>query len=116
MRSPGLEYLYNGRDLAQKGLHFDLHAYQCHVFLDWRELHDDAAHPWSKLCYELAGRGVSSLDDALRGLQLKPLHDAMRDLFVPGTDRTIRTRSGGKREKTAKKKARLPMATRPRRS
>ncbi len=79
----GLEYLYNGRDLAEKGLHFHLHAYQCHVFLDWRELHDDAAHPWSKLCYELAGKGVSSLDDALRGLQLKPLHDAMRDLLAP---------------------------------
>ncbi len=79
----GLEYLYNGRDLAEKGLHFQLHAYQCHVLLDWRELRDDASHPWGLLCYELAGKGVSSLDDALRGLQLKPLHDAMRELLAP---------------------------------
>ena len=98
----GLEYLYNGRDLAEKGLHFNLHAYQCHVFLDWRELHDDAAHPWSKLCYELAGRGVSSLDDALRGLQLKPLHDAMRDLLAPALIEQFAPAPAAKK-KTAKK-------------
>ncbi len=79
----GMEYLHGGRDLAEKGLHFNLHAYQCHVLLDWRELRDDASHPWGQLCYELAGRGVSSLDDALRGLQLKPVHDAVRALLAP---------------------------------
>jgi hypothetical protein len=78
----GLEYLHSARDLADKGLHFHLHAYQCHVFLDWREMRDDATHPWNALCHELAGRGVSSLDDALRGLQLKPLHDAMRKVLA----------------------------------
>jgi glycosidase len=77
----GLEYLHSAHDLSEKGLHFQLHAYQCHVLLDWREMRDDASHPWSKLCYELAGRGVSSLDDALRGLQLKPVHDAVRELL-----------------------------------
>jgi glycosidase len=79
----GLEYLHSARDLAEKGLHFHLHAYQCHVLLDWRDLRDDATHPWSTLCYELAGRGVSSLEDALRALQLKPLHDAVRELLAP---------------------------------
>ncbi|HEY3928862.1 MAG TPA: alpha-amylase family glycosyl hydrolase [Candidatus Koribacter sp.] len=79
----GLEYLYNGSDFSEKGLHFHLHAYQCHVFVDWRELRDNASHPWSQLCYELAGRGVSSLHDALRGLQLRPAHHAMRELLAP---------------------------------
>jgi hypothetical protein len=60
-----------------------LHAYQCHVLLDWRELRDDVTHPWGTLCYQLAGRGVSSLEDALRALQLKPLHDAFRELLAP---------------------------------
>ena len=29
---------------------FDLHAYQCHVFLDWRELRATAERPWDRLC------------------------------------------------------------------
>ena len=79
----GLEYLYSARDLAEKGLHFQLHAYQCHVLLDWREMRESATHPWGTLCHELGGRGVSSLEDAMRVLQLKPLHDALRELLAP---------------------------------
>ena len=101
----GLEYLYNGHDLAEKGLHFHLHAYQSHVFLDWREMRDDATHPWSALCYELGGRGVASLDDAMRGLQLKPLHDAMRELLAPALiEELAETFVGGPRKSDAKSK------------
>ena len=101
----GLEYLHNSRDLAEKGLHFQLHAYQCHVLLDWRELRDDASHPWSALCYQLAGRGVSSLEDALRGLQLKPVHDAVRELLAPALlqslDKPKTTKKSGKKVEAA---------------
>ncbi|ABF40494.1 alpha amylase [Candidatus Koribacter versatilis Ellin345] len=79
----GLEYLHSARDLAEKGLHFHLSAYQYHVFLDWRDLRDDATHPWSTLCHQLAGRGVSSLEDALRTLQLEPVHDALLEVIHP---------------------------------
>ena len=61
----------------------DLHAYQTHVFLDWKDLHSDAAHPWGELCDSLGARGVSSLDDALRDLQLKPVHQALRAILEP---------------------------------
>ena len=33
----GLEYLRRANDLAERGLTLQLHAYQCHVFLDWHE-------------------------------------------------------------------------------
>jgi glycosidase len=79
----GLEYLQRGGDLAEKGLRVELHAYECHAFLDWREWRDDGARPWGQLCHELAGRGVSSLEDALRELELKPVHEAMRELLDP---------------------------------
>ncbi len=36
-----LEYLRRAEDLLDRGLTFDLHAYQCHVFLDWHELQPD---------------------------------------------------------------------------
>jgi hypothetical protein len=74
----GLEYLHRARDLADRGLNLQLHAYQTHTFLHWRDLHADAAHPWGELCDSLAGRGVPSLDDALRDLQLRPVHEALR--------------------------------------
>jgi glycosidase len=104
----GLEYLHSARDLADKGLHFHLHAYQCHVFLDWREMRDDATHPWSALCHELAGRGVSSLDDALRGLQLKPLHDAMREVLVPALVTQLVETEPAPGKKKAKKAETVP--------
>src|SRR5579859_8109320 len=79
----GLAYLQRSRDLAERGLCIDLQAYQCHVFLEWRDLRDDGMHPWGLLCDTLAGRGVSSLEDALRELQLKPVHDALRAVVDP---------------------------------
>jgi hypothetical protein len=69
--------------MVENGLHLELGAYQHHVFLDWRDLQQDAAHPWAELCEMLGGRGVASLDDALRDLRLKPAHDALRALLTP---------------------------------
>jgi len=79
----GLEYLRRAGDLAQHGLTFDLHAYQCHVYLDWRELYSTADQPWDRLCDQLKGRGVESLEDALAKLELQPVHDALRAQLAP---------------------------------
>jgi glycosidase len=77
----GLQYLRRASDLAERGLTLDLHAYQCHVFLDWRELTSTAEQPWDRLCDQLNGRGVASLEDALVYLELQPVHDALRALL-----------------------------------
>jgi glycosidase len=74
----GLEYLRRSGQLNNQGLRLDLHAYQCHVFLDWRELRATARQPWDRLCDQLNGGGVPSLDDALVNLELRPVHDALR--------------------------------------
>jgi glycosidase len=79
----GLEYLRRASDLAGHGLRFDLHAYQCHVYLDWRELSSTAEQPWDRLSDHLNGRGVANLDDALVNLELAPVHDALRALLDP---------------------------------
>ena len=73
----GLEHIYSGRELKEKGMRFDLGAYQCHVFMDWKHLRDDVSHPWRELYEHLRGRGVASLADAMRDLQLKPVHDGL---------------------------------------
>ena len=74
----GLEYLRRASDLSQRGLTLDLHAYQCHVFLDWRELYSTQEKPWDRLADQLNGRGVPNLEDALVNLELQPVHDALR--------------------------------------
>jgi hypothetical protein len=81
----GLEYLHRARDLFERGLRLELRAYQTHAFLDWRDLREDDAHPWGRLCDSLAGRGVSSLEEALKMLQLEPLHRALQALLESGT-------------------------------
>jgi len=82
-----LEYLRRAEDLLDRGLSFDLHAYQCHVFLDWHELHPTAQQPWDRLSDWLNGRGVPNLADELVNLELKPAHDALRQLLDPGVVR-----------------------------
>jgi glycosidase len=79
----GLEYLRRANDLLNSGLTLELHAYQCHVFLDWRELRSTAQYPWDRLCDYLNGRGVPNLDDALVNLELRPVHDALRKQLEP---------------------------------
>ncbi len=82
----GLEYLRRGGDL-ERGFPFALHGYQCHVFLDWRELRPTMREPWDRLCDLLGGRGVPNLGDELVNLELQPVHDALRALLEPAVVR-----------------------------
>jgi len=85
----GLEFLRRSSQLSTQGLTLDLHAYQCHVFLDWRELRATAEQPWDRLCDQLNGAGVPSLDDALVNLELRPVHDALRLQLDSGVVRLL---------------------------
>jgi hypothetical protein len=77
----GLEYLRRANHLAERGLTLQLHAYQCHVFMDWREMWSSAEKPWDRLCDQLNGRGVPSLEDALIKMELQPVHHALRSML-----------------------------------
>ncbi|MDR3726041.1 MAG: alpha-amylase family glycosyl hydrolase [Terracidiphilus sp.] len=79
----GLEFLRRANDLSERGLTLDMHAYECHVFLDWQELRSTAEEPWDRLCDQLNGSGVPNLKDALVNLELRPIHDALRQQLEP---------------------------------
>jgi glycosidase len=81
--STGLEFLRSQKELGEQGFFCELEAYRCHVFLDWQDVRDDGTRPWAQLCAELSGRGVPSLDEALRELELRPVHEALRALLDP---------------------------------
>jgi len=72
-----LEYLRSARDLRESGLWVELDAYRSHVFWEFREIPDPAGL-WRRLADHLGGRGVPSLEEALRELELEPVHAAVR--------------------------------------
>jgi hypothetical protein len=53
-----LEYIRSCEELWQNGLYVELHAYQHHVFMDWRFVDDDR---WDKIHSALNGAGVESM-------------------------------------------------------
>ncbi|HET7494455.1 MAG TPA: alpha-amylase family glycosyl hydrolase [Candidatus Limnocylindrales bacterium] len=80
----GLEYLRSCTDIWERGLWLSLDAYAGHVFWEFREVRDGSSGQWRRLADRLAGRGVVSLEEALRGLQLEPVHAPLRALFDGG--------------------------------
>ena len=77
----GLEYLRRANEFVGRGLTLQLHAYQCHVFMDWHEKRASAEKPWDRLCDQLNGRGVPSLEDALIEMELQPVYHAVHSLL-----------------------------------
>jgi len=80
----GLEHIAASQDVCERGLYFDLHAYQYHVFLDFREVQDDEWNSYRQLCSYLNGRGVPSIRHALRDLLLQPVLTPLQQLVNPG--------------------------------
>ena len=76
----GLEYIRSGSSLHEQGLYVELDAYKCHAFLDWREVQDNEWHQYAHLADYLGGRGVPSIEEALREVFLQPVHYPFREL------------------------------------
>lgn len=79
----GLEYLRNCRGLWDQGLYVELAGYQYHVFLDFRLVKDDALGRYRQLEALLNGGGVPSIQEAMRELFLRPLHEAFAKCISP---------------------------------
>src|SRR5262249_27347149 len=76
----GMEYIRSNDELIERGLYAELGAYKCYVFLDFREVRDDLMHHYAQLAGFLDGRGVPSIDEALKELFLQPIHYPFKEL------------------------------------
>ncbi|HKF86155.1 MAG TPA: alpha-amylase family glycosyl hydrolase, partial [Candidatus Limnocylindrales bacterium] len=83
-----LEYLRSVAEIRERGLHVALRAYETRVLWDVRELYDSSG-VWRRLAERLGGRGVPSLEAALRDLQLAPVHDALRAVIDDPSRATV---------------------------
>jgi hypothetical protein len=86
----GLEYIRSSEELHEKGLYLELNAYQYHVFLDFRQVADDQWHHYADVAAYLDGKGVPSIDEALRELFLQPIHRPFKELVNANLFRQLR--------------------------
>ena len=85
----GLEYIRNNRDLCGRGLYVELGGFDCHVFLDFRQVRDNDRNQYAQLAASLDGRGVPNMDEALREIFLRPIHEPFKDLVNAGLFRQL---------------------------
>ncbi len=104
----GLEGLRWSAGIARDGLRVELGAYRCHVLVDLEELADQPGRPVATLAVELGDGWIPSIDDALAGIALRPVHDAVRARLAAAT---ARLRSAGTPKTPGRRPARPGPAT-----
>ncbi len=73
----GLEYLAQAPGFHESGLRLELHAYDTRVLTGFMEVRDATGAPWRRLAADLGDRGIPSVEDALRDIELAPVHRAL---------------------------------------
>lgn len=84
----GLEYIRNVREICEQGLYVALGAYQCHVFIDFRVVSDNA-HRYRQLATTLGGRGVPNIQEALQEMIFEPVREPFKALVNPDLFRRL---------------------------
>jgi len=74
----GLEFIRRSDELRERGLYLELGAYDCHVFLDWREV---SGEKYARIAAYLNGRGAENIENLDREIALLPIHDPFRTLI-----------------------------------
>jgi glycosidase len=80
----GLEYIRNNREIYERGLYFELGAYKYHVFLNFHQIAENEWGQYAQLHHYLQGRGVPSIDEAIKEIFLQPILYPFKELVNPG--------------------------------
>lgn len=80
----GLEFIRPACELVEKGFFIHLNAYEYHVFMNFQTVTDDQWHSYSHLTQYLNGRGVPSIQEALKEILLQPVVVPFRLIANPG--------------------------------
>ncbi len=85
----GQEFIRSSKDLCERGMYVELGAYKCHVFMDIREVVNDAERPYAELNARLDGRGVPSIEQELTLMKIAPITRAFKHLINGETMRQL---------------------------
>ncbi len=80
----GLEYIRPSLEIQENGLYLELGAFSYHAFIDFREVQDNEFGSYRHLSDYLNGRGVPSVEGALKELVLQPVQYPFRQIANPG--------------------------------
>jgi hypothetical protein len=84
----GQEYIRNSREIHEKGMRFELGAFEYRVYLDFREVQDPIGE-YATLADYLHGRGVPSIEDARKEIFLRSILEPFRELVSVKTVREL---------------------------
>ncbi|MAT43164.1 MAG: alpha-amylase [Anaerolineaceae bacterium] len=82
--SNNLEYIRPALEIKNQGLFIELYAYQSNVFVDFRSVHDDEWFSYRQLSAYLNGKGVPSIENAMKELFLQPVQHPFKEIFNRG--------------------------------
>lgn len=75
------EFILKGSDVWNFGISFHLKGYERKVFLDFREVFDFDGR-YNRVYTYLQGRGVHSIEETIKELELLPFHESFVNLFI----------------------------------
>lgn len=75
----GREYLRNSKEIHERGMRFELGAFEYRVYLDFREVHDTTGE-YATLADYLNGRGVPSMEETRKEIFLRSILEPYRAL------------------------------------
>ncbi len=104
-----LEYIRSCEELWRKGLYVELHAYQHHVFMDWRFVDDEK---WKVVSDALNGAGVASMQgrfDEMFGMK----EEVVQEVKVKKPRKKAVTNKATRKEERGKATANKPSVKKP---
>ena len=85
----GEEFIRSNIELHENGIYLKLGAFKYHVFLNFRQVETTDERPYDRLTYELNGKGVFSIEEAMDEFLVKPVINAFEDCINPGSLRWL---------------------------
>ena len=80
----GLYYIRSSKDIYENGIYVELGAYKYNAFMDIYEIEDNIWNHYSMLNSHVAGKGVKNINEVLKEVIYKPVHNLFRELINPG--------------------------------
>jgi len=88
-----LEYMHETESIARDGFFATLHGYEYYAFIDFREV-EDINGEYRNLYALIGGKGVPSIEGAMKELKLHTLHDKIRELLEGNVLLTLKQIAG----------------------